>query len=273
MKETLISALKTSGKVLLEFFNKQIISKEKESQSSIVTEADFKSDSVITQLIRDSFPAHNILSEESGFVNHQSEFTWIVDPLDGTSNFVAGIPWFGVLITLFRNEEPFMAGAYLPVQKLLYFAEKGKGAFRNDELLPPVPDRKLHNSLIAFCVDYTEDEYELDKEIAIFRRLVQNVRNIRATNSLVDFLYVAEGRFGGVINVNTKVWDISGLGLIISEAGGIMRKTDGSEIGFSICSELSGQNFPVMAGSAPVLEELKRMFARNPTFQNPARAE
>jgi myo-inositol-1(or 4)-monophosphatase len=111
LKNTLIEALKGSGKLLLKYFDTPLETKRKESQSSIVTEADFKSESVILKIIEQNHPSHNIISEESGFRNRHSEFTWIIDPLDGTSNFVSGIPWFGVLISLFRDNSPIMGGA------------------------------------------------------------------------------------------------------------------------------------------------------------------
>ena len=77
------------------------------------------------------FPVHNIISEESGFSNRKSKYTWVIDPLDGTSNFASSIPWFGVLIALFENNIPVMGGAYLPVLNQMYIAEKGKGALLN----------------------------------------------------------------------------------------------------------------------------------------------
>ena len=114
-----------------------------------------------------------------------------------------------------------MGGAYLPVPDLLYFAEKGKGAFRNDKPLTMLK-KELKNSLIAFSVDYTDDEVFLNRGLEIYKYIVKNSRNIRSTNSLVDFVYVAEGKFGGCINLFTKVWDIAAPLLIINEAGGIM---------------------------------------------------
>jgi myo-inositol-1(or 4)-monophosphatase len=146
----------------------------------------------------------------------------------------------------------------LPVQNILYFAEKGKGAFSNDQPIPIIRDKGLRDSLIAFCIDYTEDPVLLNKRMEIYKYIVQNARNIRTTNSLIDFLYVAECRFGGVINFNTKVWDIAGLGLIISEAGGLMKNLDGSDIRFSISKELVNENFPVIAGSVQMVDALKK---------------
>ena len=257
MKNTLESALRASGTVILDFYNKPVKAKEKESQSSIVTEADFASDSVITTMIRGKFPEHNIISEETGFVNNNSEFTWIIDPLDGTSNFASGIPWFGILISLFRDNKPFMAGAYLPVHDILYFAETGKGAFRNESPLI-MPEKEFKNSLIAFSLDYTDDEDFLDKGMNLCKYVIRNSRNVRSTNSLVDFVYVAEGKFGGCVNLFTKVWDISAPHLIINEAGGIMIDIYGNDIHFNINEGLMTKNFAVVAGTKEIVESFRK---------------
>jgi myo-inositol-1(or 4)-monophosphatase len=259
MKNLLISALKVSGETLLGYFNKPIEYKLKESQSSIVTEADIESDKIIITLIRERFPTHNIISEESGFTNNNSEYTWIIDPLDGTSNFASGIPWFGVLISLLKNNTPLMGGAYLPVQDQLYYAETGKGVFRNGEPLPLLKNKPLKDSLFAFCVDYTEDTAFLNRGMEIYKYIVKSSRNIRSTNCLIDFIYVAEGKFGGVLNLYTKVWDISGLGLIISEAGGIMKKADGNDVQYIVCEDLIEENFPIIAGSPQIVETLQKV--------------
>jgi myo-inositol-1(or 4)-monophosphatase len=256
MKSLLISALKVSGETLLGYFNCPIEIRQKESQSSIVTEADLESEKIIIKLIKERFPTHNIISEESGFTDNNSEYTWIIDPLDGTSNFASGIPWFGVMISLLKNNTPLMGGAYLPVQDLLYFAEKGKGVFRNGETLPLLKDKPLKDALFSFCVDYTEDMTFLNRGLEIYKYIVKSSRNIRSTNCLIDFIYVAEGKFGGVLNLFTKVWDICGLGLIISEAGGIMKNINGNDIQYSIGEKIINENFPVIAGSMQIVESL-----------------
>jgi fructose-1,6-bisphosphatase/inositol monophosphatase family enzyme len=108
-------------------------------------------------------------------------------------------------------------------------------------------------------VDYSEDMAFLNRGMEIYKYIVKSSRNIRSTNSLIDFIYVAEGKFGGVLNLFTKVWDIAGLGLIISEAGGIMKKIDGSDIQFSVCEDIIEENFPVIAGSVQIVESLKKV--------------
>lgn len=262
MKETLIRALKTAGAELLNHFGTTVETTQKESQSSVVTKADLKSDAMIVKLITDKFPRHNIISEEGGFINNNSKYTWIIDPLDGTSNFASAIPWFGVLIALFEDSAPIMGGAYLPVYDQLFFAEKGKGAMKNG--VPFISDktRTLKNSLVAFSVDFTDNESELENSISIYRNLVKSARNIRSTNCLIDFLNVAESKFGACINLYTRIWDIAPLGLIISEAGGIMKDISGREILYSFDDGISERNFPVMAGSGSIIDEIKKQVIR-----------
>lgn len=257
MKQTILSALKISGVELLKYFGQPLDFEIKESQSSIVTKADLKSDSLIVKLIREQFPSHSIISEESGFSKKDSKFTWVIDPLDGTSNFASAIPWFGILITLFEDNTPIMAGAYLPIPDVLYFAEKGKGSLKNGKPFTMEKHRELKNSLVAFSVDYTDNEFQFDQSIKIYKNLVKASRNIRSTNSLVDFLYVAEGKFGGCVNLFTKIWDISGLGLILSEAGGVMKDIEGNDLQFSLNENISEENFAVIAGSEEIIREFK----------------
>jgi myo-inositol-1(or 4)-monophosphatase len=181
----------------------------------------------------------------------------VIDPLDGTSNFASAIPWFGVLIALFEDSKPVLGGAYLPVTDQMYIAERGKGVVINGKPFTMPQNTSLKNSLLSFNVDFTEDEKILNESIAIYNNLVKAARNIRCTNSLVDFLYVAEGKFGGVINLFTRVWDISALGLIIEEAGGIMKYANGDDIVFHLDKNISEENFPVIAGSESIIRELR----------------
>jgi myo-inositol-1(or 4)-monophosphatase len=258
MKKTLIKVIKIAGKELLEAFGSQIESTQKESISSIVTQVDIKTDALITGMLAERFPSHNILSEEGGFNDKNSKYTWVIDPLDGTSNFASAIPWFGVLITLFEQQEAVLAGAYLPFSDSLYIAEKGKGATKNGSLFVMDENKTLKNSLVAFATDYSDNISELNNSLAVYRRLLQQARNVRATNSLIDFLFTAEGKFGACINLCTRIWDISGLSLIIAEAGGEMRFADGSELKFLLNKEAVNQNYPVIAGCKSIIGEIMK---------------
>ena len=150
-RNILKTALRQAGKVLLQYFGKPGRVRVKESISSVVTEADIASEKAIIKIL-DSIPdPYNIITEGSGFIDRNSEYTWVVDPLDGTSNFAASLPWFGIIITLFRDKEPLQGGIYLPLDNQLYYAERGKLTLicRPDlwiEIIPswlPVP-RSMH---------------------------------------------------------------------------------------------------------------------------------
>lgn len=255
MKELLINALKEAGRIQKESFRKTHVIEFKESISNIVTEVDLRCDKIISKALCREFPMHNILTEESGLTFNHSEYTWVVDPLDGTSNFAAGIPWFGVLIALFKNDLPILAGAYLPMEDLLYFAESGGGAYLNGEKLK-IENVELKNSLVGFATDYTENTDFIDYGMDLYRYLINNTRNVRCTNSLVDLMMVADSRMAGTINLFTKIWDIAAPWLIVKEAGGSMKDIYNREIEFALNQENIARNYPVIAGSFSFLAEM-----------------
>ena len=115
----------------MEGFGVSIKSAVKEDHNSIVTEKDIASEKVIIEILTDNFPQFNLVGEEKGARFTGSEYTWIIDPLDGTSNYAAGIPWFGTLIALMFHDKPTAAGAYLPFYDDLYYAEAVKGVTCN----------------------------------------------------------------------------------------------------------------------------------------------
>jgi myo-inositol-1(or 4)-monophosphatase len=256
MKALLTEALKLAADSLRQNFSRSLTVSVKESQSSIVTNADLESEKIIIRTIQKTYPGHNIISEEFGFIDNGSEFTWVIDPLDGTSNFASKIPWFGVLIALLKNGNPCLAGACLPVQQDLYFSEKGAGSYRNGERIRVTSAPDLREALVAFDTDYTTDESYLDRGLAIARRLISGSRNLRSTNSLVDFLYVAEGKLGACVNLFTKIWDIAAPRLIIEEAGGFMTDIHGEEFRFITNAADYAKNYPVLAGSCALKEKL-----------------
>ncbi|NQU87233.1 MAG: inositol monophosphatase [Mariniphaga sp.] len=249
MNKIIITSLREAGKILMDHFGKILDYDIKESQSSIVTKADIAAEKEIMQIIGSNFPDHNTLGEETGFQNKGSEFTWVVDPLDGTSNFAVGLPWFGIIICVLKNYEPLMAGCYLPFYNEIYFADKGKGATLNGKSISVSKESNLKNVLFCYGLDYSEDFSKTDREAKIFGELVKNTRNLRTANCLIDFCYTADGRIGGCINQATKIWDIAGPGLIIKEAGGLFTDTFGKPLDYSINESNYNRNFTVAGGN------------------------
>jgi myo-inositol-1(or 4)-monophosphatase len=261
MKQTLIECLKLGGETLMGYFGKIESIRVKESQSSIVTQADLESERRVVDCILRNFPDHNVIAEETGFRWNGSEYTWVVDPLDGTSNFAAGIPWFGVLVAVLRNFEPVVAGMYLPFYDQLYLAAQGEGATRNGQPVRVSSESSLKNVLLAYSLDYSIDPNKTAAETRIMGELVRNVRNLRSTNSAVDFCYVADGRLGGCANQTTGLWDIAAPWLIIREAGGVCTDIRGEALDFRVDATSYGRNFTIIAANPVLHNEIKQLVA------------
>lgn len=241
-----------SGEILKNEFGSISLYNTKQDQSNIVTESDLKSEKKIRKLISEAYPDHNILGEEHGFENKNSAYTWIIDPLDGTSNYAAGIPWFGVLIALLKDNDPVLAGAYLPISNELYVAIKGGGAFKEERKIHVSNETNLKNILCCYSLDFSPDINKTEKEVQVIKNLVQKCRNLRSTNSLVDFCMVADGRLGTAINQSMKIWDIAAPKLILEEAGAIVTDIHGQDIVFNPTPESLLQNYTAIAGNPAI---------------------
>jgi myo-inositol-1(or 4)-monophosphatase len=255
-ERTIKSALKEASRILMDGFGSRIEGRIKENQSSIVTDQDVAAEKAITHLISRKYPDHGIIGEEKGAVLTGSPYTWIIDPIDGTSNYASGIPWFGTLIAVLENDRPYAAGAYLPYYDLLYYAERGKGTYRNGTLCRATSSEQLRDHLFAYSTDWSGLPEKTKMETDLLKELIQSVRNFRSTNCLVDFCYVADGRLGGCLNHATKIWDIIAPYLLVTEAGGKMTHLDGSEIVFDISSANYDRNYSVFATGSGVYEEV-----------------
>jgi myo-inositol-1(or 4)-monophosphatase len=246
-KNIMLTALKKGGEILMDHLGRTSEVTVKESISSVVTEADLESERAILEILQGGSKTGNIISEESGYLDRGSELTWVVDPLDGTSNFAAGLPWFGVIIALFEKEIPILGGMYLPADQALYLTETGGGATRNGEPIHPTASKDLSRQLLSYSFDFSEDQEKTRSEMEILARLSREVRNIRSTNSLVDFCYVADGRLGAALNQATRIWDIAVPWMLIREGGGMVTDIRGSEISFDLTSGAIHQNYTILA--------------------------
>ena len=255
IKEVLQQALLQGGKILRENFGDKHDYKVKENQSSIVTQTDLDAEKTIKDLIRKSFPKHNILAEEEGYENNNSEYTWVVDPLDGSSNYQAGLGWFGVLIATLQKQEVVLAGAYLPMTDELYLAQKGKGATRNGATIQVSTETTLENVLFAYGLDAAEEK-KLVQDMKYIEQVVRSVRNLRSTNSAVDFCYVADGRLGGFINQTTKAWDVAASQLIIQEAGGVVTDICGDPLEYDFTNP--GKNYTFVAANPSLHKQVMK---------------
>lgn len=256
LRESVLHAVRTAGDVLLHHFGRVTDIRQKGEQSSVVSEADHAAEACILSHIRSEFPGHDIIAEESGGSLAGSDYAWVVDPLDGTSNYVAGLPWFGVQIAVLRRGTPIVAAMYLPVSGTLYTAESGKGAFRDGERIQVTRETQLKNILCAFGLDPDASDDVNRSATDMLRRVLRRVRNLRTTNCLFDFCYTSDGRFGACVNLKAKIWDIAPVCLILPEAGGRITDPQGHPIQLRLGAEDLQRDYAVAGSSVSLHAEL-----------------
>jgi len=218
MKKTILKAIKESGKVLKEMFWEDYTVRFKDSKN-IVTPADKESERVIIEVLQKNFPEFNILSEERNYINRNSEYTWVIDPLDGTTNFIIKNPFFCSSIALVKKNKVLMSAVNSPFMKEIYFAERGRGAFLNEKEIS-VSKRRMKKSIVTYCSPPEEETVRASAHALIaLRKKAVDVRRIGAGE--LELCYVAAGRVDGffVLNFNSP-WDVAAGSLIVKEAGG-----------------------------------------------------
>jgi len=190
-------------------------------QSDYVTEVDRAAEAAIIDTIREAYPKHAILAEESGS-SGDSEYQWIIDPLDGTTNFIHGFPQYAVSIGLAHKGVMNQAVVYDPTRNELFTAGKGAGAYLNDKRIRVSKRAKLAEALIGTGFPYRMFDHA-DAYIAIFRELTQKTAGLRRPGAAsLDLAYVACGRTDGFWEFGLSPWDMAAGTLLVSEAGGLV---------------------------------------------------
>ena len=217
----IISIAKEAGVFLKERLNeKREISYK--GEINIVTDADRMSEELIMSKIDKKYPGHDILAEESMGTERGSAFKWIIDPLDGTTNYAHGYPVFCVSIALEKEGQVCLGAIYNPILDEMFVAEKGKGAFLNDKRIAVSSTVDLSRSLLAtgFPYDIRKDENNNMNYFHVMARNAQAIR--RAGSAALDMAYVATGRFDGFWELKLMPWDTAAGWLLIVEAGGVV---------------------------------------------------
>ncbi len=218
IKSTLLTAIDKSGRLLKASINRRG-KIEKKTELSIVTETDKKAEQIIIRTIQGAFPNHAILTEESPPMGKSSS-RWIIDPLDGTTNFAHTYPVACVSIAYEESGEIIMGGVFDPYRNELFFAERGKGAFCNRKKIHVSRTPWLSDCLLATGFPYDRRE-RMNEYITMFRSFLMKVQDLRrAGAAAIDLCYVACGRFDGYWECNLQPWDKAAAMLIVQEAGG-----------------------------------------------------
>jgi len=220
--------------------------------NDFVTEVDRAAEAAIIEVLHEAYPKHAILAEESGQTG-TSDHVWIVDPLDGTTNFLHGLPQFSVSIALAERGVLTQAVVYDPSRNELFTASRGAGAFLNDRRLRVSRRTRLKGALVGTGFPYREFS-NLDAYLAIFRDLLTTTAGLRRPGSAaLDLAYVAAGRYDGFFEIGLKPWDIAAGALLITEAGGLVGDLEGENRHLE-----SGH---VLAGNPRVFAQLVQLIA------------
>lgn len=240
-----IEAARLGAKVGLKYFAKNLHYKIK-SDNSPVTKADVESEEVIKKYILSYFPNDKFIGEESGGSLNQKEF-WLVDPLDSTYNFIRQIPFWSVYIAFVKNKEVVIGVSFIPLLDELLFAEKDKGAFKNN-------NQKIHVSKISEVKNSYFNHSTLYKtvdKLPGFINLGRKAFKMRGFGDNLGFHLVATGKTEGMIDADNEPWDIAAIKLIIEEAGGKLTNFNGEDWTF--------KNHDIIATNGLVHDEVLRI--------------
>jgi myo-inositol-1(or 4)-monophosphatase len=195
---------------------------EQKAPSDYVSEVDRAAEQAIIQILSDAYPQHSILAEESGLIDNKSDYQWIIDPLDGTTNFLHGFPQYCVSIALTFKGQVQHGVIFDPTRNELFTASKGAGAFMNDRRMRVSKTLNLKDALVGTGFPYKEFA-NVDKYLAVFKDMMQKSAGIRRPGAAaLDLAYVAAGRYDGFWEAGLNPWDVAAGGLFILESGGLI---------------------------------------------------
>ena len=228
MLNTAVKAARRAGTIINRASqNLDILTVTTKAANDYVSEVDRAAEDAIVRVLQEAYPSHAILAEDSG-ASGKSEFQWIIDPLDGTTNFLHGFPQYAVSIALTQKGVLSQAVIYDPVHNDLFTASRGRGAYLNDKRLRISKRINLQKSLIGTGFPFREFS-QIDAYLAMFRDLTQKTAGLRrAGSAALDLAYVAAGRLDGFWEFGLSPWDMAAGSLLIIEAGGLVGDLEGN---------------------------------------------
>lgn len=243
-KKFLTVTLEKVSRIANDMFGKVSATTKPEDHNQVVTEADVEIGRRIIEAIHQVYPEHSIIDEEAGVIDNRSAYTWVIDPIDGTSNFAQGNPMYGIMIGLLKENEPVAGGIALPAFSEIYVAEKGGGSYYNNQRLRVSNDTTLLSALIAYGIDGHRERPNLTRrECALLAEIILNSRSLRASNSVFDAVMVAKGTYGGFLHQTSRIWDNVAQQVLIEEAGGSYTDFFGKLIDYSQAMSKVKDNF------------------------------
>jgi myo-inositol-1(or 4)-monophosphatase len=253
--EGAVAAAEVGADRLKPYFRQDGLDARWKSKTDLVTPADAESEEAILGEISNRFPEHSILAEEGGASGGQADYQWIVDPLDGTSNFLQGLPIYGISVACRHGGELAVGVILDPQGDNLFSAARGAGATWNGAPMKVSDRRQLAGGFVATGYPF-RSKATLDLYLAAFREIFQHVRSLRRCGAAaLDLAYTAAGVYDGFFEFRLSAWDIAAGALLIREAGGLVTDLDGGD------RFLETGN--VIAGGAAVHRELLDLIGRH----------
>ena len=218
-----IRAARSAGNVITRGFeNRDDLAISAKSDNVFSTKIDKDAEQAIIEKIKQSYPDHSFVGEEGGIVEGDADFKWIIDPLDGTTNFIKGIPHFSVSIALMHKGRIDQAVIFDPIRGDLFTASKGNGAQLNGYKIRVSKNKDLHGTILGTCLPY-KNKADLADYLPRFTRIFAQSGDVRRSGSVaLDLAYVAAGKLDGYFASDLKPWDVAAGDLIIREAGGLI---------------------------------------------------
>ena len=255
MLNVAVKAARRAGTVINRAsLNLERLQVDRKQHNDFVTEVDKAAEAAIIETLSEAYPTHGFLAEETGERNADAENVWIIDPLDGTTNFIHGFPQYAVSIALSVNGVTQQAVVYDPTRDELFTATRGAGAYLDRRRLRVGTQDRLANSLIGTGFPYREDQ-DLEKYLKIFAEMSRQCAGLRRPGAAsLDLAYVAAGRYDGFFESDLKQWDMAAGALLIAEAGGLVGNYRGEE-GFLKTGEIMAANPRIFAQMAQNLSK------------------
>ncbi|MBI1969422.1 inositol monophosphatase [Candidatus Woesearchaeota archaeon] len=228
-----LQAAQEAGKILMQHYGR-LKNIQYKAENETVTEADQQSEKRILSILKKAFPEYSIIAEESGTEETASPYCWLIDPLDGTSNFVMQNPFFNVSIGLAYQEEPILGVVYNPYTKELFYAEKGCGVWMNGKRIAASKQAAIDKAIIGFC--HTRGRENVLRALQLYQKLKLITNRVRQFGSAaLELAYVAAGRIDAFYMTNTHPHDVAAGAVIAQEAG--CKVTDFAGKPFTVATE------------------------------------
>ena len=256
MLNTAVKAARRAGGIINRASqNLDLLHVSRKSHSDFVSEVDSNAEEAIIKVLLETYPKHSILAEESGATGDQDEpeYQWIIDPLDGTTNFLHGFPQYSVSIALKHRGVLTQAVVYDPTGNELFTASRGRGAYLNDHRLRVSKRNQFSECLLGTGIPFRELTH-MDTYLSMLKDIIPRVAGIRRPGSAaLDLAYVAAGRYDGFWEIGLAPWDMASGCLLITEAGGLVGDLEGNE------TYLESGN--IIAGNPKIFGQLLQVIA------------